>query len=180
MLGPFLWLLCFILIVQSLQPSTPRLHHTSVNNSIKISHLGESFVDDTSLGCTHSTPEDPIRTLGEGNASQELTITVRQLQQLAQEWERLLFSTGGALNLNKSFWFAMTWKWKAGKATLETISQWPENLYMTSGSEPAAVPVLRVDSTSTYRTLGVFLTPSGDTTGSYSIVKEQSELYATY
>jgi len=47
-----LWLLSFILIVQSLQPSTPRLHHTSVNNSIKISFLGESFVDDTSLGCT--------------------------------------------------------------------------------------------------------------------------------
>jgi hypothetical protein len=65
--------------------------------------------------------------------------TVHRMKQLAQEWERLLYSTGGAFDLLKSFWFAMSWKWKGGTAHLETISQRPGDLTMTCGSDPTQI-----------------------------------------
>jgi hypothetical protein len=53
--------------------------------------VGEAFVDDARLG----TNED------HDNSKKLVTI----LQTLAQRWEKLLYSTGGALNLSKCFWF---------------------------------------------------------------------------
>jgi hypothetical protein len=48
-LGPFLWLLCFILMVPSLSPTAPGLHHTSADGTRELQHFGDSFVDDTAL-----------------------------------------------------------------------------------------------------------------------------------
>jgi hypothetical protein len=59
-LGPFLWLLCFILIVNSINPGTPRLSHTSVDGLFNIDHFGDSFVDDTALGCTATNIEGNV------------------------------------------------------------------------------------------------------------------------
>jgi hypothetical protein len=58
-LGPFLWLLCFILIALCIPPHTPRLHHIAVDNSLTLSQLGEPFNDDTSLGCSFLSPDTP-------------------------------------------------------------------------------------------------------------------------
>jgi len=30
---------------------------------------------------------------------------------MAQTWEKLLFSSGGALRPSKCYWFAITWQW---------------------------------------------------------------------
>jgi len=43
-----------------------------------------------------------------------LTEILRHLQHNAQIWERLLYSSGGALNLKKCFWYLVFWKWKDG------------------------------------------------------------------
>lgn len=109
-LGPYLWLLCFILIYNCMRENTPWLHHATVDNSNTISHLGESFVDDMNLGCIYSTlsslPKMQIH-----NPAEKFNISLYRLHNIAQEWERLLFSTGGALNLQKSFWFVFSWEW---------------------------------------------------------------------
>jgi hypothetical protein len=48
----------------------------------------------------------------------EVQAAMRNLAVLGQCWERSLFTTGGALNLLKSVWFALHWEWKGGKAKL--------------------------------------------------------------
>jgi hypothetical protein len=106
--GPFLWLLLFTLIVNSLCPLLARTTIISANKSISSSDTGEAFVDDTSLGCTTLIPY-------EGTTDQYLPKSeenVREnLQLLGQQWERLLFATGGALCVEKSFWYMMSWNW---------------------------------------------------------------------
>jgi hypothetical protein len=47
-------------------------------------------------------------------ASKNLSVTITNLKNLAQHWEKLLFSTRGALNLQKSFWYLMHWQWPNG------------------------------------------------------------------
>lgn len=49
----------------------------------------------------------------------------------------------------------------------------------SSGSENSPETVPRYEPTATYRTLGVHLSPSGDTSESYSILKTQAEAYAS-
>jgi hypothetical protein len=100
-LGPFLWLLCFILIINSIKATTPRLSNKSVDGSITLSHLGDSFIDDKALGCT-GVESTEASTFQEQEASKEIS-AVSNLISLSQEWERLFFSTGGGINLKKSF-----------------------------------------------------------------------------
>jgi hypothetical protein len=49
-IGPFLWLLCFVLISLSLDPSTPRIKLSDVSQTKVVEYVGEAFVDDTGLG----------------------------------------------------------------------------------------------------------------------------------
>jgi len=176
-LGPFLWLLCFIIIATNIKPSTPRMHHTSVDKSTTVVHLGESFVDDTSLGCTSSSQcktEDLNLT-----SKKDFQSTLSLLAELAQEWKRLLYSTGGALNLQKSFWFTMTWKWRNGTASLATTAQRPGVLRITNGAKTTKEAVPRIEPTETYRTLGVHLSPSGKLDESLRILREQAISFAS-
>jgi hypothetical protein len=100
-IGTLLWLICFLLMVRALGNTTPSLFFRSVDKSIVSVSRGDAFVDDASLGCTmtitNSTDTQPIQP-----AIPELT---KSLATLAQRWECLLYSTGGALNLQKCFWF---------------------------------------------------------------------------
>ena len=95
---------------------------------------------------------------------------------LAQEWERLLFATGGAICFKKSFWFLISWVWtKSGTAKLATIKASPRVIRLTEGSstdDPITVP--RIEATSSYRTLGVRISPSGSTDLAYSHLRSQS------
>ncbi len=95
------------------------------------------------------------------------TITsIEDLQKLAQEWERLLFSTGGALNLQKCFWFLLTWRWNNGHAQYASENEVPGDLSMTSGNTLNSPTVInRISPTESYRTLGVHISPSGSNLG---------------
>jgi len=156
-IGPFLWLLCFILIFLSLGASSPQIHLQSVNRGSKISYVGEAFVDDAGLGTNE----------GSGDHNQLTT----NLQTLAQRWEKLLFSTGGALNLSKCFWFLLSWHWVKGKPVLHTLTTAPGDLVMTSEGDPAQVIIPRIEPASSFRTLGVHISPSGTNTGALRILR---------
>jgi hypothetical protein len=153
------------------------MHHTSVDTSITVDHLGESFVDDTSLGCTSSSQ---CKTEDQNLSSKkDFQSSLSLLTELAQKWERLLYSTGGALNLQKSFWFTMTWQWRNGTASLATATQRPGELRMTNRANTAKEAVPRIEPTATYRTLGVHLSPSGKLDESFRILREQALSFAT-
>jgi hypothetical protein len=100
-IGPILWLICFLLIYRSVMPGTTGMVFTSTNNSHTVNSKGTAFVDDTGLGCTNP-PQSKDTSEG------DTPLVVTKLQYLAQQWECLLFSTGGALNLNKCFWFLLS------------------------------------------------------------------------
>jgi hypothetical protein len=80
----------------------------SACKSVLVEVLGASFVDDSSLGVTSDYQYDTTLSLQE-NRDREVDYVVSRLKELAQHWERLLFSTGGAINMQKSHWYLMTW-----------------------------------------------------------------------
>ncbi len=76
------------------------------------------------------------------NRQEETRHMVQKLGRLGQHWERLLFTTGGALNLQKGHWYLMTWLWKNGVPHLASIQQAPGDLSLTTGynKHPEVVP----------------------------------------
>ena len=55
-----------------------------------------------------------------------LTSLVSKMTNMAQMWEWLLWTSGGALNLKKCYWFLVSWKWtKTGKLKMQMITEMP-------------------------------------------------------
>jgi hypothetical protein len=157
-----------LLIYMSLSKQAPSITLRSPTGDKSITYRGESFVDDTGLGVNPS-PVTP---------STHYSTTILQLQHLAQEWEKLLFGTGGALNLQKCFWFLLSWKWNNGRATLHTIQSAPGSIKLTSGDNPEVVEILHIEPSETFRTLDVYITPSGSN-GAMTKLTDIALTYAT-
>ena len=155
-IGPFLWLLCFILIFLSLGRQGPRITLSATNNTGLVQYVGEAFVDDSGLG-VNSSQDD-----------QQLLIS--DLRILAQQWEKLLFSTGGALNLSKCFWFLLAWEWKGSTQVIQTSITALGTLYLTSESDPTQIAIPRIEPSDTFRTLGVHISPSGTNKGALKVL----------
>jgi hypothetical protein len=99
------------------------------------------------------------------------------LQFLAQCWERALFSTGGAINFQKSFWFLLHWKWQHGVATLAPPLP-KHQLRLTEGDNlHSPVTVLQKSVHDTYHTLGVHHSPSGATAAAIQVLLEKAKDY---
>lgn len=177
-IGPFLWLLLFTLIVTSLLPTTPQTNLASVNGAISVSDVGEAFVDDSRVGCTSSHEYDSSKSLSE-NASTSRESAIRNLHILAQQWEKLLFATGGAISLDKSFWYCLSWKWSpAGIPHLSSNEQAPGRLQLTAGYNTDTSVIRRMEVTDGYRTLGVQISPSGSNKLAISTLATQSHEFA--
>jgi hypothetical protein len=166
-IGPLLWLLCFIPIFQSLRKTTRVIHISSANKSSTLTYVGEAFVDDAGLGTNQTTSSD----------HKDL---IYNLNELAQSWEKLLYSTGGASNLSKCFWFVLSWCWVGGKAFLQTTTSLPGEVRMTSeGNLKTQITIPRIEPTAAFRTLGVHISPSGSNKAAISILREFALEYST-
>jgi len=122
--GPLFWLICYWIILSSLDPSISAASFCSALQDVIVEITVVSFVDNTSLGVTSAYQPDPESMVADNN-ERETRQQVGKLQHLAQHWERLLFTTGGALNLQESHWYLMSWLWHRGILTLATNLQRP-------------------------------------------------------
>jgi len=75
---------------------------------------GFSFVDDTDLCITHNS---------DGAAQ-----VARHMQESVTHWEGLLQATGGALVLEKGFWYLINFEWKNNMWRYKGINQTPGTL----------------------------------------------------
>jgi hypothetical protein len=172
-IGPILWLICFLLIYRSLSAGIKGMEFQSVDNKVIVQSKGAAFVDDTGL-CATKPKEDSQST----SLPQHIPV-INQLQRLAQEWERLLYSTGGALNLSKCFLFVLAWDWKGSTPKLVTSTTAAAELLLTSGASMNPEAIRQIDPTQSFRTLGIHITPSGSPAGALATLREIVEDYST-
>ena len=146
--APPIWLALSLLLLRALHHLTPPSKISHPNTYSSLDKLIDMFVDDSDLWHISHTPI-PIATLVQ-------SMTIR-----AQTWEKLLFLSGGKLNLDKCYWYLVTWTWVDGQPSLSPISSTPASLSLTSGNSTVPAPITRVESTSTLKTLGLWTSPSG-------------------
>jgi hypothetical protein len=141
--------------------------------NVLVRTVGTAFVDDSSLSVTSTYARDLELSVAT-NDSMDNRATIQALSTLAQHWERLLFSTGGAINMQKSFWYLMAWTWKNGIPSLAPISQAPGDMHLTSGASNILHLVPRIEVKDAFRTLGIYLSPSGSQTIQVQILRQHS------
>jgi hypothetical protein len=165
--SPSVWLTLVVVLMNTLDRIIPeRMHFNSPDSTMSHKRLIDAFVDDTSLGFT-----DP--------GLLTLETMIAKLNNIAQTWERLLFCSGGALNLSKCSWYTMYWDWKHGRPILRPIA--PEDPHLsldTQGNTNDPTPIKRMPLNKASRILGVYLAPDGNFTEQLRILKTKADGFA--
>jgi hypothetical protein len=95
----------------------------------------DSFVDDTSNGCNDGHQEEAM-------PYKEM---IAKAQVMAQIWECILYSSGGALELRKCFWYLVYWTWENGRPQMMTMIECPGIISLTSGNIPNYTGIPRLE-----------------------------------
>ena len=147
--APAIWLAVSVVLIDTYNflfpsdgiPDPRRLHYL-----VKII---DAFVDDTDLWdvLLRSNLDSPT--------------LIQRMTHRAQAWERLMFASGGKLNLQKCFWYLITWQWNDGIPRLSTLQETPGELTIHSSADDQPLTITRVDTTDALATLGIWTSPSG-------------------
>jgi len=166
--SPAIWLLLSVVLMTTIDRLAPeRMVFVDPETNEEIKRLLDTFVDDTTLGFTDLTGEKSYDEL------------IYRTQAVAQIWERLLFYSGGALNLKKCFYYILYWEWdEKGRPRPRASNINDPTVKLRSGDGPTEV-IRRLDLNESHRTLGVYINPIGDFTVQLQKLKEKADKLAT-
>lgn len=151
-----IWSLSSSIQFEVMDKQYPMAVFPSPRPEVSTERNGESFVDDTTLWVTSMTAS--------------LQEVIQQMTSKAQAWEHRVHVAGGALNLLKTFFYAISWKYqKNGQPVMREVSDDPDtDILLTQGnnrSHPTKITQVKV--TTGKRTLGVRLAPNGSNKTEY-------------
>jgi hypothetical protein len=169
--SPAAWLTLVVVLMNAMEASTQeRIRFGSPDNDDdQHARLLDAFVDDTALSFTE---DDPTVTYEQ---------IVRRLETVAQVWERLLFYSGGALNLSKCSWQVLHWTWIKGRPILTKCPEQEDPLCVglyTQNDTTDRIPIKEAEYNYPNRILGVYLTSSGDFKHQLQILKQKADKMA--
>ena len=79
----------------------------------QVTTVGTGYVDDVTLSL--SIPRE---------LKQDEKTVYKYIKRMSQLWEKLLYLTGGRLELTKCFWVPITWCWHQGKPKMVKNTHW--------------------------------------------------------
>jgi hypothetical protein len=98
----------------------------------------------------------------------------------AQTWERLLWTSGGLLELSKCRFYIVYWRFDPGGQGKQMFKEELHNpmLLLTEGNSGTLQEIEQLDLDDPFRTLGTHKTISGDQSIQIAKLKEKSDAYA--
>jgi hypothetical protein len=130
------------------------MYFQSPSALLQVEKFLDAFVDDAQNGLNDAYLSSPW-------SIQQLT---EKLAAMSQTWEKLLFSSGGALELSKCFYYLIYWEWRDGIPNMVRKVDMPTTnlpICLTSGTDSEKVRIYQRDITESHKTLGVMMTPTG-------------------
>ena len=152
--SPTFWVTIADALFNAIDSYGPGLILRSPNGNKTSARNEDGFVDDTALGV--DVRDDDL---------------LKRLTTNAQRHERMLYSSGGKLALNKCTWLLINWAWEDGKATLHTYKEDDkgfctdsarEKLELTQSESDEKVVIPRLNPSKGYRTLGIWIAADGN------------------
>ena len=103
--SPAIWLLYSMSLLRAFQQFTPGMTVSSPFESLLLTILAIFYVDDGMPGVNDSQEASAL----------PIALLLKQAEDATQSWERLLFASGGALEMSKCFAYVMYWDLSEGK-----------------------------------------------------------------
>jgi hypothetical protein len=97
--SPAIWLIYCISLLHAFREFTPGMHVSSPFETLMVTILAIFYVDDGMPGINDALDDEAA----------PLPILLQRAGEATQAWERLLFASGGALELSKCFAYVMYW-----------------------------------------------------------------------
>jgi ribonuclease HI len=136
------WVLTSSVLQEIHFQEAPGAHFKSTDGTIKVRQSTVGFVDDNN-NCVTKNGEQPIQ---------------EALQKSAQKWERLLYSSGGTLELSKCFTYAINWE--QDEEGRHKISEEPVSIKICESITNSSVEIKSKKATESHKTLGCFKNPA--------------------
>ncbi len=142
--SPVAWILISVVLINTLRSLHTGMSFSLPDGWIVSSCPIDGIVDDTTIG---------TNTQGKHNSCLE------EAQELAEDWECLLFLSGGTLAHNKCFFYHIDWTWWDGKATMTD----PEgsDITLPRGDQDPYQSIDCKHHNEAHCTLGVRIAPNG-------------------
>jgi hypothetical protein len=102
------------------------------------------------------------------------------MQSIAQIWEWLLYSLGGALELPKCFWYLMYWEWVKGRPSLVPNVAMLGMIALTLGHVPNYTVIDCLEVFQAWHTLGVRVAPDGNFWNEAEFLHNNANNYAAH
>ncbi len=102
--------------------------------------------------------------------------TITNLESMAPTWEKLLYCSGGALELSKCSYYILQWHWPNGLPRFlpcESTSS-IKKISLTLGASQERTIITQREPNEAHCTLGVWLAPGGNKTAQYIHLKSMS------
>jgi hypothetical protein len=151
--GPAIWLIMSIPLINQLRSKGFGFRSTTVLSSESYRFVCYTFVDDT----------DTIHSVEDHHATPARVIA--EMQQAINTWEGGLRATGGALSIDKSYWYfiAMEWNYNKQKWSYKSMDDSPGSLTIL-GDSTIPLPLTRHDINHAEETLGLWIAPNANQT----------------
>ena len=148
--GPAMWIAHLTVMFSTLSAVCLGFVMNCVQTMKQVVTVGTGYVDDVTLGL--SLPKKQKQTEQK----------VRQnIKKMSQWWEKLLYITGGRLELSKCYWVPVTWKWSQGKPSMVKKLGRNKELILRESETQAFVVIPRKLGMDAVKRLGVHVSCDG-------------------
>ena len=163
--APTGWAVISTVLINMMRTALFGLQVSTCLSAVIISFLCYAFVDDTDL--VHTGPS--VDTTG--------TEILHDMRRFVAHWEGGLSATGGALRVDKSYWYLIDFKWQSNGWHYITKDDLPGEIQVRDADgEIKTLP--RLEPSEANETLGIYIAMDGNTRKQVEKLRHKAEDYA--
>ena len=167
--SPPLWLA----VITTMFRALVKLHgegmqFTNPTGTVKVSRTSDAIVDNTT---------NWVNDVGSATAATEQKLAT-DLQEQAQTWEKLLYATGGSLELSKCLAYIIVYDWNKGEPQMRSARDLTCSVKVTSGDDPTAYTISIRDPDVAHKTIGTYQCPTGNMTTQQEALQKKATVFA--
>ena len=165
--GPAIWLAHLTVMFTALSSICSGLVVYCIKGIEFLCTVGTGYVDDVTL----------VVSLDRETAQTETNVK-KKIQRMASTWEKLLYVTGGKLELSKCFWTPITWQWRKGVAKMKNDKDSGCNLNLKDSESGHRITIPKISPAAAEKRLGIRYSLDGRWTQEYKHWKAFTAAYA--
>jgi len=176
--GPAFWLATLIIMFVVLDQLSDGMTFDSPNGKLTHKSTGMGYVDDVTLGTTAKFNPKVNNNNIKDYSEQEEDEVHKEITKIGQNWEMMLHTNGGLLELKKCYWVFIAWKWVRGIAKMKSVQETDVELALIQTEDNVPVQIPRKEVGDAPRILGMHIAADGKWTREVGRWKSEAAMFA--